>query len=56
MAGKDGTVWEKCVCVTENESRGNGKQAICCLVWKTKMGTEDKNFECTDWFIDLLVY
>lgn len=40
------------VCVTENESRGNGKQAVCCLVWKTKMGTEDKNVECTDWFFN----
>lgn len=28
------------------------KLAICCLVWKTKMGKEDKNVECTGWFFN----
>lgn len=41
-----------CVCVAKKGSRGSGKKAGCCLVWKTKMGIEDKNVECSDLFFN----
>jgi len=46
----------ECLQVAEGGSRGNRKQAMCCVVLKTKMSVEEQNVECVDWLFSIFYY